>query len=67
MEAEGGEGTGFVSPLTFHPSRGRKPAASLATFLTEARGASLDNANELWTGLSQGAANGRAEGLARRD
>ena len=28
VEAEAEEGTGFVSPLTFHPSRGRKHAAS---------------------------------------
>lgn len=42
-------------------------SCSLATFLSEARGASLDNASELWMGLSQGASKGRAVGLARRD
>lgn len=42
-------------------------SCSLATFLSEARGASLDNANKLWMGLSQGASEGRAAGLPRRE
>lgn len=40
---------------------------SLATFLSEARGASLDNANELWMGLSQGSSKRKAAGLMRSE
>lgn len=67
METEAEEGIGFVSPLTLHPGRveSMPPLSCLvATFLSEARGASLDNANELWKRLSQGASKGRAARLA---
>ena len=64
-----GKGWDLCLHLLFTPARAESMiplSRSLAMFLSEARGASLDNANELWMGLGQGASKGRAAGLPGR-